>query len=153
MSHHFTAHHAENTRVDTTFGSKQFSHGNHTSNDKLKKNKEKKFVCMACNKAFASKCILKIHSYTHTGEKPFVCDLCNKTFNSESNARRHLKIHTREAPLECREELKKIDRLDEQGHKDVGEQADDGSKRRFSCGVCCRTFSTKEETIICFKSH
>ena len=54
--------------------------------------KEKKFKCDACDKAFSQIGHLKSHIKTvHRGEKDYNCDDCGKAFPSSSNLNRHMK--------------------------------------------------------------
>ncbi|XP_076649230.1 uncharacterized protein LOC143356999 [Halictus rubicundus] len=62
---------------------------------------EKKFLCDACSKTFASKSGLRFHSKTHIGAKPHACRHCGKRFAIPSYAKRHERIHTAEKQFIC----------------------------------------------------
>ncbi|XP_057687550.1 zinc finger protein 2-like [Corythoichthys intestinalis] len=61
----------------------------------------KPFSCSQCNKTYAQKENLIIHSHTHTEEKAFLCTFCGKRFNRKGNLNRHTKNHTGEKPFVC----------------------------------------------------
>ncbi|KAJ8271250.1 hypothetical protein COCON_G00101090 [Conger conger] len=63
--------------------------------------KEKRFICRYCGKAFSRQNALEIHQRVHTGEKPFRCAQCGKRFSDSSNHRRHQSVHSRERPFSC----------------------------------------------------
>ncbi|XP_044742583.1 zinc finger and SCAN domain-containing protein 12-like [Chrysoperla carnea] len=54
---------------------------------------ERPFVCTVCSKAYPTKIILKHHMRTHTGEKPFKCLICMKMFALKCVLKTHMKVH------------------------------------------------------------
>ncbi|XP_036809653.1 gastrula zinc finger protein XlCGF48.2-like isoform X4 [Oncorhynchus mykiss] len=64
-------------------------------------NKEKRFLCMFCNKGFSSSQKVERHQRVHTGEKPFSCTQCEKRFSRQDTLKRHQRIHTGEKPYSC----------------------------------------------------
>uniref|UniRef100_A0AAZ3RJA9 C2H2-type domain-containing protein n=1 Tax=Oncorhynchus tshawytscha TaxID=74940 RepID=A0AAZ3RJA9_ONCTS len=63
--------------------------------------KEKRFLCMFCNKGFSSPQKVEIHQRVHTGVKPFSCTKCHMCFAQASDLKRHQKVHTGEKPFGC----------------------------------------------------
>ncbi|XP_070971570.1 zinc finger protein 271-like [Oncorhynchus clarkii lewisi] len=63
--------------------------------------KEKRFLCMFCNKGFSCTQKLEIHQRVHTGEKPFSCTQCHMHFAQAGNLKRHQRVHTGEKPYNC----------------------------------------------------
>ena len=61
----------------------------------------KPFSCTQCHMCFAQARDLQRHHRVHTGEKPFSCHLCRASFSHSSNLKRHLKVHTGERPFAC----------------------------------------------------
>nr|XP_029544646.1 gastrula zinc finger protein 5-1-like [Oncorhynchus nerka] len=63
--------------------------------------KEKRFLCMFCNKGFSCPQKVEIHQRVHTGEKPFSCTQCHKRFAQACDLKRHQRVHTGEKPYSC----------------------------------------------------
>ncbi|XP_045061937.1 zinc finger protein 350-like [Coregonus clupeaformis] len=77
---------------------------NDSSGDRISKgggNKEKRFPCSFCGKAFSFPQQVAIHQRLHMGEKPFSCNLCRASFSHSSNLKRHQRVHTGEKPFGC----------------------------------------------------
>uniref|UniRef100_A0A674APX0 Zinc finger protein 583-like n=1 Tax=Salmo trutta TaxID=8032 RepID=A0A674APX0_SALTR len=71
--------------------------GGATSNN----SKEKRFLCMFCNKGFSCPQKVEIHQRVHTGEKSFSCTQCHMHFAKAGNLKRHHMVHTGEKPFSC----------------------------------------------------
>ncbi|KAK6324828.1 hypothetical protein J4Q44_G00041700 [Coregonus suidteri] len=63
--------------------------------------KEKRFLCMFCNKGFSCPQKVEIHQRVHTGEKPFSCKQCHMRFAQAGTLKRHQRVHTGEKPYSC----------------------------------------------------
>ncbi|XP_014050518.2 zinc finger protein 263-like isoform X1 [Salmo salar] len=63
--------------------------------------KEKRFLCMFCNKGFSCPQKVEIHQRVHTGIKPFSCTQCHMRFAEAGNLKRHQRVHTGEKPFNC----------------------------------------------------
>ncbi|KAM9530987.1 uncharacterized protein ACWYII_042454 isoform 1-T1 [Salvelinus alpinus] len=63
--------------------------------------KEKRFLCMFCNKGFSCSQNVEIHQRIHTGEKPYSCPQCHMCFAQSGSLKRHQRIHTGEKPYSC----------------------------------------------------
>ncbi|XP_071261002.1 uncharacterized protein [Salvelinus alpinus] len=64
-------------------------------------NKEKRFLCMFCNKGFSCLQKVEIHQRVHTGVKPFSCTQCDMRFAEAGSLKRHQRVHTGEKPYSC----------------------------------------------------
>uniref|UniRef100_A0A4W5NG16 C2H2-type domain-containing protein n=1 Tax=Hucho hucho TaxID=62062 RepID=A0A4W5NG16_9TELE len=63
--------------------------------------KEKRFLCMFCNKGFSCTQNVAIHQRVHTGEKPFSCTQCHMRFAQAGTLKRHQRVHTGVKPFSC----------------------------------------------------
>uniref|UniRef100_A0A673YCN7 C2H2-type domain-containing protein n=1 Tax=Salmo trutta TaxID=8032 RepID=A0A673YCN7_SALTR len=63
--------------------------------------KEKRFLCMFCNKGFSCLQKVEIHQRVHTGVKPFSCTQCDMRFAEAGSLKRHQRVHTGEKPYSC----------------------------------------------------
>uniref|UniRef100_A0A8C7GT82 C2H2-type domain-containing protein n=1 Tax=Oncorhynchus kisutch TaxID=8019 RepID=A0A8C7GT82_ONCKI len=63
--------------------------------------KEKRFLCLFCNKGFSCIQKVEIHQRVHTGEKPFSCTQCHMRFTQAGDLKRHQRVHTGEKPFSC----------------------------------------------------
>ncbi|XP_041698933.2 gastrula zinc finger protein 5-1-like [Coregonus clupeaformis] len=63
--------------------------------------KEKRFLCMFCNKGFSCSQKVERHQRVHTGEKPFSCTQCHMRFAQAGHLKRHQRVHTGEKPYSC----------------------------------------------------
>ncbi|XP_045579146.1 zinc finger protein 23 isoform X2 [Salmo salar] len=63
--------------------------------------KEKRFLCMFCNKGFSCIQKVEIHQRVHTGVKPFSCTQCHMRFTQAGDLKRHQRVHTGEKPFSC----------------------------------------------------
>lgn len=66
------------------------------------------FKCEFCDKKFARKYSLNLHTKLHTGTKDHCCEICSKAFRASSYLQVHLRTHSGERPYECSECLKKF---------------------------------------------
>ncbi|XP_055765730.1 gastrula zinc finger protein XlCGF48.2-like [Salvelinus fontinalis] len=101
--------------------------------------KEKRFLCMFCNKGFRCPQKVDIHQRVHTGVKPFSCTQCHMHFAQACTLKRHQRVHTGEKPFSCTQchmcfaqagDLKRHQRVH------TGE-------RPFACAHCGKRFSEK----------
>lgn len=55
------------------------------------KEREKKFFCSLCGKAFLCPSSLAMHCRTHSGDKPYSCEKCGQSFAQAGNLKKHFK--------------------------------------------------------------
>ncbi|XP_032905337.1 oocyte zinc finger protein XlCOF19-like [Amblyraja radiata] len=64
-------------------------------------NKEKRYECDVCGKAWWCPNELEAHRRVHSSERPFTCSDSGKGFKSYLNLKRHRCLHTGECPYTC----------------------------------------------------
>ncbi|XP_038856189.1 zinc finger protein 583-like [Salvelinus namaycush] len=101
--------------------------------------KEKRFLCMFCNKGFSCPQKVEIHQRVHTGEKPFSCTQCYMCFAQAGDLKRHQMVHTGEKPYSCPQCEKKFSRQHQlKRHLKVHT-----GERPFACAHCRKRFSER----------
>ncbi|XP_064782330.1 neurotrophin receptor-interacting factor homolog [Oncorhynchus masou masou] len=100
---------------------------------------EKPFSCTQCHMRFAQTGDLKRHQRVHTGEKPFGCHLCRASFSHSSSLKRHQRVHTGEKPYSCPQCEK---RFSHQHHLKMHLKVHTG-ERSFACTHCGKSFSER----------
>ncbi|XP_070972091.1 uncharacterized protein [Oncorhynchus clarkii lewisi] len=101
--------------------------------------KEKRFLCMFCNKGFSCLQKVEIHQRVHTGEKPYSCNQCEKRFSRQDHLKRHQRVHTGEKPYSCTQCHM---RFAQAGHLKMHLKVHTG-ERQFACTHCRKMFSER----------
>ncbi|XP_045062303.1 zinc finger protein with KRAB and SCAN domains 8-like [Coregonus clupeaformis] len=101
--------------------------------------KEKRFLCMFCNKGFSCLQKVEIHQRFHTGVKPFSCTQCHMRFAQAGDLKRHQRVHTGEKPYSCPQCEKRFSRQDKlKMHLKIHT-----GERPFACTHCGKRFSER----------
>uniref|UniRef100_A0A8K9X0Q5 C2H2-type domain-containing protein n=1 Tax=Oncorhynchus mykiss TaxID=8022 RepID=A0A8K9X0Q5_ONCMY len=111
--------------------------------------KEKRFPCSFCGKAFSFPKQVEIHQRMHTGEKPFSCHLCQASFSHSSNLNRHQRVHTGVKPFSCTQCHMCFTQA---GHMKRHLRVHTGEKP-FSCPQCEKKFSRQNQLKMHLKFH
>jgi len=123
---------------------------------------DRPFVCDVCNKAFFKSSNLTVHKQIHLCAKPYKCDICHKSFSRSNHMTKHRNKHFISRPFTCEICSEGFDtEISLQVHQMMNhtaktfdtvikqdEQNDvDTQKRRFPCGVCGKSFTSKRSLI------
>uniref|UniRef100_A0AAZ3SN70 C2H2-type domain-containing protein n=1 Tax=Oncorhynchus tshawytscha TaxID=74940 RepID=A0AAZ3SN70_ONCTS len=112
-------------------------------------NKEKRFLCMFCNKGFSCPQKVEIHQRVHTGEKPFSCTQCHMCFAEAGNLKRHQRVHTGVKPFSCTQcQMRFAQAGDLKRHQRVHT-----GEKPFSCPHCEKRFSRQHQLKMHLKVH
>nr|CAI5855698.1 unnamed protein product [Callosobruchus analis] len=118
-------------------------------------NREKKYLCMICGKAYTARSSLKEHMKSHTGEKPHKCLICYQNFINKQKLKEHTnRLHSDEKPYRCvicnknLYDNKNLKRHINRMHPDVVENKDEEShhnifftgEKRYTCEICQKAF-------------
>ncbi|XP_055487689.1 zinc finger protein 829-like [Leucoraja erinacea] len=57
-------------------------------------NKEKRYECDVCGKAYQKPSRLEAHRRVHTGERPFDCSECGMSFTRYDKLLQHNRVHS-----------------------------------------------------------
>ncbi|XP_045579138.1 zinc finger protein 184-like isoform X4 [Salmo salar] len=101
--------------------------------------KEKRFLCMFCNKGFSCPQKVERHQRIHTGEKPYSCPQCEKKFSRQDHLKLHQKVHTGEKPYSCPQCHM---RFTQAGNLKMHLKVHTG-ERPFACMHCGKKFSER----------
>ncbi|XP_045073382.1 transcription factor Ken-like isoform X2 [Coregonus clupeaformis] len=101
--------------------------------------KEKRFLCMFCNKGFSCPQKVEIHQRVHTGVKPFSCTQCHMCFAEAGTLKRHQRVHTGEKPYSCPQCEKRFSRQ----HQLKMHMKVHTGERPFACTHCGKRFSER----------
>ncbi|XP_038837401.1 zinc finger protein 665-like [Salvelinus namaycush] len=111
--------------------------------------KDKRFLCMFCNKGFSCPQKVEIHQRVHTGENPFSCTQCEKRFSRQDHLKRHQRVHTGEKPFSCPQCEK---RFSQAGDLKRHQRVHTGEKP-FSCTQCHMRFALAGNLKMHLKVH
>ncbi|KAM9399508.1 uncharacterized protein ACWYII_031646 isoform 13-T15 [Salvelinus alpinus] len=111
--------------------------------------KDKRFLCMFCNKGFSCLQKVEIHQRVHTGENPFSCIQCEKRFSRQDHLKRHQRVHTGEKPFSCPQCEK---RFSQAGDLKRHQRVHTGEKP-FSCTQCHMRFALAGNLKMHLKVH
>ncbi|XP_029605111.1 zinc finger protein 271-like [Salmo trutta] len=101
--------------------------------------KEKRFLCMFCNKGFSCSQKVERHQRVHTGEKPFKCTQCDMRFAQAGHLKRHQRVHTGEKPYSCTQcHMRFAQAGDLKRHQRVHT-----GEKPYSCPQCEKRFSER----------
>uniref|UniRef100_A0A8C7RX52 C2H2-type domain-containing protein n=1 Tax=Oncorhynchus mykiss TaxID=8022 RepID=A0A8C7RX52_ONCMY len=101
--------------------------------------KEKRFLCMFCNKGFSCSQKVERHQRVHTGEKPFSCTQCDMRFAQAGHLKRHQRVHTGEKPYNCTQcDMRFAQAGDLKRHQRVHT-----GEKPYSCPQCEKRFSER----------
>uniref|UniRef100_A0AAZ3SKM8 C2H2-type domain-containing protein n=1 Tax=Oncorhynchus tshawytscha TaxID=74940 RepID=A0AAZ3SKM8_ONCTS len=101
--------------------------------------KEKRFLCMFCNKGFSCLQKVEIHQRVHTGVKPFSCTQCHMRFTQAGTLKRHQRVHTGVKPFSCTQcHMRFAQAGDLKRHQRVHT-----GERPFACMHCGKRFSER----------
>ncbi|XP_064783364.1 zinc finger protein 589-like isoform X1 [Oncorhynchus masou masou] len=107
--------------------------------------KEKRFLCMFCNKGFSCLQKVEVHQRIHTGVKPFSCTQCHMCFTQAGTLKRHHRVHTGEKPFSCTQcHMRFAQAGDLKRHQRVHT-----GERPFACMHCRKRFSERS----CLRTH
>ncbi|CDQ58971.1 unnamed protein product [Oncorhynchus mykiss] len=101
--------------------------------------KEKRFLCVFCNKGFSCPQKVEIHQRVHTGVKPFSCTQCHMCFAEAGTLKRHQRVHTGEKPFSCTQCEKRFSRQ----HQLKMHMKVHTGERPFACMHCGKRFSER----------
>lgn len=108
----------------------------------LHKNKPTIFKCSICEKLFATKKRLQVHTNSIHGqrkEKRHVCELCGWAFNHLNNYKKHVLTHSKSSKVKCDICNKEICSRYIDEHKLIH-----GGKKQFQCDKCAMQFITNK---------
>ncbi|XP_041697557.2 oocyte zinc finger protein XlCOF22-like [Coregonus clupeaformis] len=111
--------------------------------------KEKRFLCMFCNKGFSCPQKVEIHQRVHTGVKPFSCTQCHMRFAQAGDLKRHQRVHTGEKPFSCPQCEK---RFSQAGDLKRHQRVHTGEKP-YSCTQCHMRFALAGNLKMHLKVH
>ncbi|XP_071244187.1 uncharacterized protein [Salvelinus alpinus] len=111
--------------------------------------KEKRFLCMFCNKGFSCLQKVEIHQRVHTGVKPFSCTQCHMRFTEAGKLKRHQRVHTGEKPFSCTQCQM---RFAQAGHLKRHQRVHTGEKP-YSCPQCQMCFAQASNLKMHLKVH
>ncbi|XP_031692466.1 zinc finger protein 2-like [Oncorhynchus kisutch] len=111
--------------------------------------KEKRFLCMFCNKGFSCPQKVEIHQRVHTGVKPFSCTQCHMSFAQAGDLKRHQRVHTGEKPFSCPQCEK---RFSQAGDLKRHQRVHTGEKP-YSCTQCHMRFALAGNLKMHLKVH
>ena len=144
---------------------------------------EKPFVCHVCDEPFSEESLLESHVKIHPDAEDFLCERNFSNFIEQRKLSLdpQMPVHTDDVsmvPSECNMICSassgncvldgKVDDGDvhmsadkllnsstscSENEESSFEKKDTDSFKLYGCGICCQSFSTKEETIHCFNSH
>lgn len=65
------------------------------------RNTNRPYQCGHCAQEFAHPNELRTHAVIHSGKKPFKCGFCSRTFAGATTLNNHVRTHTGERPFSC----------------------------------------------------
>ncbi|XP_035598098.1 gastrula zinc finger protein XlCGF17.1-like [Oncorhynchus keta] len=111
--------------------------------------KEKRFLCMFCNKGFSCLQKVEVHQRIHTGVKPYSCTQCHMRFAQAGTLKRHQRVHTGVKPFSCTQcNMRFAQAGDLKRHQRVHT-----GEKPYSCPQCEKRFTRQHQLKMHMKVH
>ena len=101
-----------------------------------------KYLCEVCDRIFAKKSALAVHSHVHN-KNAYECGVCGHKFNSKSLLRKHEVVHSKEM-LEC--SICSDGKL-YKGRRGLGQHMIMHKMNKYECGKCMRKLGSYDDLL------